>query len=116
MDVARHRLWRVFSNLLANAIKFSPENSQIQVKMVKAGNAIRIAISDQGIGIPAEMADKIFDLFTPARRPGTSGEESFGLGLAISRQIIEAHEGKLWFENNVQVGTTFLVELPLTKH
>ncbi len=109
----RERLWRVVSNLIANAIKFSPRSSHILVQMKKLGDSVRIAVSDQGIGIPEELRAEIFDLFTNAKRQGTAGEESYGMGLAISKQIIEAHKGSIWFEANTPKGTTFFVELPL---
>lgn len=109
---SREKLWRVVSNLIANAIKFSPDNAQIKVKMMQAEHGIRIWVQDEGIGIPAEMSEKIFDLFTEAKRPGTAGEQPFGMGLAISKQIVEAHNGKIWFESNKRGGTTFFVDLP----
>ena len=74
---------------------------------------ILISVTDVGIGIPPEMEEKIFDMFTEAKRPGTAGEQAFGLGLAISKQIVEAHKGKIWFESNRGKGTAFFVELPV---
>ncbi|RYF30507.1 MAG: ATP-binding protein, partial [Comamonadaceae bacterium] len=100
------------SNLLVNAIKFSPEGSEINVFMESQVESVLIRIADQGIGIPENLKGKIFNMFTDARRAGTAGEQSFGLGLAISRQIVEAHGGKIWFENNEEIGTTFYLELP----
>ena len=114
INVSREKIWRVISNLIVNAIKFSPEESTIQVNLKIKPTTIQIKIQDEGIGIPNSLKDKIFNMFTDAKRRGTAGEQSFGLGLAISKQIIEAHEGKIWFENNVNHGTTFYVELPIT--
>ncbi len=111
----REKIWRVFNNLISNAMKFSPENSVIQIALKKSGKTVICSIKDQGIGIPEEIKHQIFDLFTDAKRSGTSGEQSFGLGLAISKQIIEAHQGFIWFQSNENEGTTFFVELPLSK-
>jgi signal transduction histidine kinase len=113
IPASREKLWRVVSNLIANAIKFSPPGAAIRVNLQEEAERVRIAVEDHGIGIPQELAPKIFDMFTEAKRPGTAGEQPFGLGLAISKQIIEAHDGKLWFESKQGNGTTFFVELPL---
>lgn len=107
------KIWRVISNLVSNAIKFSPTGSTIHIRLEQIGKRVLVRVKDNGIGIPLELRDKVFDQFTAARRPGTSGEESSGLGLAISKQIVEAHGGKLSFENNPDAGTTFIVDLPL---
>lgn len=112
ITASREKLWRVVSNLIANAIKFSPTGAAIVVRTEQLSNNIRISVKDEGIGIPAKMRDKIFDLFTEAKRPGTSGEQAFGLGLAISKQIVEAHGGSIWFESEPGKGTTFFVDLP----
>lgn len=106
------KLGRVLNNILGNAIKFSPAASTIFVTVAEAGSRYRIAIRDQGMGIPTTARGQVFEVFSLARRPGTQGERSFGLGLAISRQIIQAHEGKLWFESEEGKGTEFFIELP----
>ncbi|KAA9349476.1 tetratricopeptide repeat-containing sensor histidine kinase [Larkinella humicola] len=111
--VDRQKMWRVISNLIANAIKFSSPESTITVRLKKRVHTVQISVQDRGIGIPASLKANIFDLFTVAKRPGTAGEKSFGMGLAISRQIVEAHQGKLWFESEENQGTTFYVELPI---
>jgi signal transduction histidine kinase len=112
LSVSREKIWRVLSNLVTNAIKFSAPGTSIHIDMRREGRNILISVKDQGIGIPADLHDKIFDLFTESKRPGTSGEESFGLGLSISRQIVEAHGGSIWFESEEGKGTTFFVSLP----
>jgi signal transduction histidine kinase len=109
----REKMWRVMSNLIANAIKFSPEGAEIRIEMELLTGTVLIKVEDHGIGIPVEMKDKIFDMFTEAKREGTGGEKPFGLGLAISKQIVEAHKGRIWFESAANQGTTFYVELPL---
>jgi signal transduction histidine kinase len=110
--ISREKIWRVIGNLISNAIKFSPVNGIIYVKISADKNMVKIAVKDDGIGIPENLKDKIFNMFTEAKRPGTAGEKSFGLGLSISKQIIENHEGKIWFENNDDKGTTFYIILP----
>lgn len=107
------KMWRVMSNLIGNAIKFSPELSTITVTMEERQESVLIAVADHGIGIPAAIQNKIFDMFGQAKRSGTAGEQSFGLGLAISKQIIEKHGGKIWVESQTDQGSTFFVELPL---
>ncbi len=114
LPLNREKIWRVISNLLSNAIKFSPVNSVIQVKLKAEENRLLISIEDQGIGIPEAIRDKIFDFFTEAKRLGTEGEGTNGLGLAISKQIIEGHKGEIWFESEINIGTTFYVSLPLS--
>jgi signal transduction histidine kinase len=113
ISVNREKMWRVMSNLISNAVKFSPENSLIHIGMKDHGDHVIISVQDCGIGIPAHLKERIFDLFTTSRREGTSGEEAFGLGLAISKQIVEAHGGKIWFSSVPNEGTTFYVELPV---
>ena len=113
ISASGEKLWRVISNLIANAIKFSPNGATIGVKMEEGKGLVKIEVDDEGIGIPAEIEDKIFEMFTDAKRHGTAGEQPFGLGLAISKQIVEAHGGKIWFERKAVKGTVFIVELPL---
>jgi len=112
--ISREKIWRVISNLISNAIKFSPVGSDICVSITDENSDIQISVNDHGIGIPENIRNKVFNMFTEAKRPGTLGEKSFGLGLSICRQIIEKHHGKIWFESNTQNGTTFFVRLSKT--
>ncbi|UOE46353.1 HAMP domain-containing histidine kinase [Mucilaginibacter sp. SMC90] len=110
--ISREKIWRVISNLISNAIKFSPEGSAIFVMAIEREKEILISVKDHGIGIPDKLKSQVFNMFTDAKRPGTSGEKSFGLGLSICRQIIEEHNGQIWFESDTENGTSFKFTLP----
>lgn len=113
VGVALLRIQRVFVNLLGNAIKFSRHGEQILVHIAKEKNNALVTIRDNGIGIAKDILPHLFEIFTPARKEGTDGEKSFGLGLSISRQIVKEHNGNIWCESLENVGTTFYVYIPL---
>ena len=102
---------RVFTNLLANAVDSCIEKDacDIEINESQQGQKITISISDNGEGIPAGMHSKIF---TPNFTTKTSGT---GLGLAMSKSIIEQAQGDIWFESVMGEGTTFFVKLPLLR-
>lgn len=108
----RQKMWRVISNILNNAIKFSHANTEIDITLEKKNGIVLLSVKDHGIGIPEDIKDKIFSHTPEALRTGTAGEESYGLGLSISRKIIEEHDGKLWFESEDGKGSVFYVALP----
>ncbi|RWU10354.1 tetratricopeptide repeat-containing sensor histidine kinase [Pedobacter chitinilyticus] len=114
LQLSREKIWRVFNNLVVNAIKFSPNHTVVKVLLERLEKSVRIAIIDQGIGVPENDKQRIFEMFTSAKRTGTSGEQPFGIGLSISKQIVESHQGKIWLQDNVGGGTIFYVELPLS--
>ena len=105
-------IWRVFNIIISNAIKFTPLSGQIKIEIIEEATQVTISVSDNGLGIPDDLQAKVFDMFTKAGRLGTEGELSNGLGLAISKQIIEAHGGKIWLKSKTNTGTTFYVRLP----
>jgi signal transduction histidine kinase len=109
--IDKEQMTRVIDNLLVNAIKFSPENATIRVVVTEGEKDITMAIHDEGIGIPAAIAKQVFDPFTAAKRKGTAGEQTHGLGLYICKQIVEAHGGQIWFESEEGKGSTFFVRL-----
>ncbi|PWJ58677.1 signal transduction histidine kinase [Dyadobacter jejuensis] len=109
-------LSRAINNLISNAIKFSKPRKRIQVTLhQKKADYAQIEIRDEGIGIPPEMIDSIFDQPGNSNRAGTLGEESYGLGLSICKKIIQDHQGSIWVESEVGAFAQFIISLPLTK-
>jgi two-component system sensor histidine kinase VicK len=110
--INREKIWRVISNLISNAIKFSPKGAAIYVIVNHKYKGVEICVKDYGIGIPDKLQQQVFNMFTEAKRPGTDGEKSFGLGLSICRQIIEKHNGRIWLKSDLNSGSSFYVYLP----
>ena len=108
----REKINRVINNLLINAIKFSNDNKQITVTTAAKDKKVQITVKDNGIGIPDRLKDKVFERFTKAKRKGTMGEPTFGLGLSICKEITEYYNGSIWFESKENEGTTFYLEFP----
>lgn len=100
----RDRLIQVFWNLLTNAIRFSPPEGRVVTDVVLEGDRVRVAVRDEGPGIPAGEIPHLFDRFAQARQKGRSGA---GLGLTIAKEIVEAHGGELRVESVVGKGSTF---------
>ena len=102
-------LRNVFMNLLANAIKYGPKNGRISIVMKKCTRIVRIEVSDDGRGIPADKKEQIFTRFERLEQGNVSGR---GLGLAIAKKVGEAHGGRIWVEDNKPRGSRFIVEIP----
>jgi len=96
---------RVLNKLISNAIKYSPDNSKIIIALKDLDAKVEFSIKDNGVGIPEDELDHIFDQFTQSSKTNT-GAGGTGLGLAISKKIIEDHGGKIWAENNPDQGAT----------
>jgi signal transduction histidine kinase len=109
----KHRMIRVLTNLVNNAIKFSSAGSVISIRTESEGGNAVFSVSDQGIGIPKEDQENIFEMLTHTRRRGTEGETSYGMGLSICREIIKEHGGQITLESEVGKGSCFSVKLPL---
>ncbi|SHH76809.1 two-component system, OmpR family, sensor histidine kinase VicK [Chryseolinea serpens] len=108
------KIARVINNLLSNALKFSPENKNINIATLKNDKSVFIIIRDQGIGISREHLPFIFEKFSKKlRRPGTKGEQSTGLGLSIVKQIVDLHNGEIQVTSQENEGTTITIELPI---
>jgi signal transduction histidine kinase len=109
--IDKEQMTRVIDNLLVNAMKFSRENTAIRVAVSEKEKDIVLSVHDKGIGIPPAIAQRVFDPFTSAKRKGTAGEQTYGLGLYICKQVVEAHGGQIWFESEEGRGSTFFIRL-----
>ncbi|NLB70876.1 MAG: cell wall metabolism sensor histidine kinase WalK [Chloroflexi bacterium] len=106
------RISQVFSNLIHNAIKFTPEGGQIHLEAWKDENKVVFMVRDDGVGIASKELKRIFERFFKADKARSGG--GTGLGLSISRHIVEEHGGKIWAESAVNAGSKFLFTLPAT--
>lgn len=109
------RLEQVLTNLLNNATKYSPAGGLIQVRLSRNGDMAKLSVSDHGIGIRAEDVGKLFQPFARAANASVSSIGGIGLGLFISRDIVERHGGKIWVESREGKGSTFHFTLPLRR-
>ncbi len=116
MDQAR--IEQVLSNLLNNAIKYSPRGGPIEVRVQEQRDMqeVLISIRDRGIGIPTSEQVQIFSRFKRANNAHEAGITGTGLGLYLCRELIELHRGRIWFESTEKVGSTFFVILPSGEH
>ncbi|HYM72539.1 MAG TPA: stimulus-sensing domain-containing protein [Stellaceae bacterium] len=111
------RLSQIFLNLISNAVSFSPADGEIRVRAVQDGRAVLVTVDDDGPGIPADKLNAIFDRFYTERPAAEKFGTHSGLGLSISKQIVEAHRGRIWAENRhddagAVCGARFLIRLP----
>jgi signal transduction histidine kinase len=110
----KHKIIRVFNNLIDNAIKFSPSGAIVSISSKVDKEWLITSIEDFGEGVPDDLGDKIFDMYTSAKKIGTIGEKTFGMGLSISKRIVEAHGGQISYKNKPnKSGAIFIVQLPL---
>ena len=100
-------------NLLSNAIKFSHRGGTVRLEIRSDHSFARLSVVDQGIGIPPEALESVFREEGAYRRVGTEGEISNGLGLALSRTLVESLDGTLRVESREREGSRFVIELPL---
>ncbi len=110
-----NRISQVIDNLLSNAIKFSPPGKDIYIWLGKNKGQAKFSVRDQGPGISPEDQDKLFKHFQKLKARPTADESSHGLGLAIAKKMVEAHEGKITVESHSGSGATFSFEIPLDR-
>ncbi|WP_163863415.1 PAS domain-containing sensor histidine kinase [Myxococcus eversor] len=108
-----YRLEQVISNLVENAFKYSPDGGVIQVTLETHGELALLAVKDPGIGIPVDQQTQLFERYFRARNVSSRSYGGLGLGLYISRDIVERHGGRIWVESQVGQGSTFHIALPL---
>jgi two-component system, NtrC family, sensor histidine kinase KinB len=101
----------VIVNLLANAVRHTPEGGHILVKGERVGGQVHVSVSDDGEGVPYEIQSRIFDKFVQVKRDGSVGGS--GLGLAISKEVVRAHRGTIWLDSVPGQGSTFTFTMPV---
>lgn len=113
LKLDRFKITRAIGNLLSNSIKFSHASGRIVINTRANTSCVLLSVEDSGIGISKHDQKKIFDQFTSAKRTGTAGEPTTGLGLYFTRQIVEAHGGSIHLQSEVKLGSTFTISLPV---
>jgi signal transduction histidine kinase len=111
----RAKLRRVLVNLISNALKFTPKGGRITVGAAREGAFVRVSVADTGVGIPDEDQRDIFDKYAQARSRATRSEKGTGLGLYITRQLVELHDGKIGVKSEVGKGSTFSFTIPIAE-
>ena len=106
---------KILSNILSNALKFTKKGGSINVKTCVTGNNVEISVSDNGIGIPKDQLDKIFDRFYQVDNKLSKEYEGTGVGLSLTKELVELHKGKVFVESEEGKGSTFIITLPTGK-
>ena len=106
------KIQQILYNLMSNAIKYSPENDEVEISVNSDDENFRILVHDNGIGIDKKYHGKIFAKFVQLDSAYTKKESSTGLGLTITKELVELHGGKISLISEVNNGSTFIVEIP----
>jgi signal transduction histidine kinase len=116
VDVDHIRIEQVVSNVLSNAVKYSPQEGSIEVSLWEElePHALLLSVRDHGIGIPISQQARIFGRFVRAENAREMEIAGTGLGLYLSRELVELHGGHLWFESTEGTGTTFFLKIPIS--
>ena len=109
----RGRLREVITNLVSNAVKYSPHGGLIEVRLRREGDAVLLVVEDEGPGLTKEDKQRLFEPFQRLSAQPTGGESSSGLGLYIVRRLVELHGGRVWAESTLGEGSAFTVHLPV---
>jgi len=104
---------QVLANLVDNAVKYSPDGGRVLVELTVAGPRVRFAVRDEGLGVPPTEHRRIFEKFYRLDPDLTRGVSGTGLGLYISRELLERMGGRIWVESSGTGGSTFVAELPI---
>ncbi len=113
IDGDRIRVKQIVYNLLSNAVKFTPKGGRVRVATESIDGFAQISVSDTGIGIPSEEHESVFDTFHQVDAPGGGMREGTGLGLPITRRLVEEHGGRIWLESEPGKGSHFIFTIPL---
>jgi signal transduction histidine kinase len=108
-----HQLSWVVTNLLNNALRYTDEGGKVKFKAKAGRKELQVSVADTGHGIASDHQQIIFDKFIQVKKPTETTPGSVGLGLSIAREVVEAHNGRIWVESKVGVGSTFYFTIPL---
>ncbi|MDI3535444.1 MAG: hypothetical protein PWQ82_1809 [Thermosediminibacterales bacterium] len=108
----KERISQMLWNLLDNAVKYTPEGGRVEINLYETNKDLVIEVSDTGIGIPEEEIDRIFKRFTRVDRARSRDSGGTGLGLALVKEIVNLHKGKIYVKSQLKMGSTFTVYLP----
>jgi PAS domain S-box-containing protein len=111
----QRKLKQILFNLLSNAVKFTPKGGTVEVSAARDTDLIKITVADTGVGISEEDIPKLFQTFTQLESVYTKEFEGTGLGLALNKQLVELHGGRIWVESQSGVGSKFMFTIPLTQ-
>src|SRR5438067_1461675 len=103
----------MLGNLMEKAVKYSPDGSEILVTVEDRGDQVVTSVADRGIGIPSDELGQVFERFHRGRQVSSTNYGGLGLGLYITKQIVERHGGTIWVESREGQGTTFSFSLPI---
>ncbi|MEH7382021.1 cell wall metabolism sensor histidine kinase WalK [Bacillus sp. JJ1533] len=112
LEMDQDKITQVLDNIISNALKYSPEGGTVTFKAFEENEEIVISVSDQGVGIPDDNINRIFDRFYRVDKARTRKLGGTGLGLAIAKEMVVAHGGRIWAESEEGVGTTVFFTLP----
>lgn len=113
VNADRDKIGQVIQNFISNAIKYSPNGSKIELFCRELDGMVQVGVQDEGLGIKLQDQAKLFDRYYRIESQDTSKIAGFGLGLYLSSEIIQRHNGKVWVESEVDKGSTFYFNLPL---
>jgi GAF domain-containing protein len=113
--IDKGRMNQVLDNLIGNAFKFSPDGGTIRLSMIESDQEVLVSVVDEGIGMPAEKHQRIFERFYQIDGSSRRRFGGTGIGLAIVKRIIDAHQGKIWVESELNKGSAFFFTLPIVK-
>jgi two-component system, OmpR family, sensor histidine kinase KdpD len=107
------RIAQVLTNLVGNAVKYSPPQTQITISAHRAGKLVKVSVADQGPGVPQQDSIRIFEAFRQLENETSNRTKGAGLGLAICKGLIEAHGGQIWIQNHDGPGTIISFTIPI---
>ncbi len=113
VNIDARRIRQVLDNIIDNAVKYSNEGSSVVIESKRDGEKLQVSVADEGIGIPAEDLEKVFDRMYRLEKRLSSDPGGMGLGLALCKALVEAHDGQIWVESQVDQGSTFYFTIPV---